>query len=83
MLNTTATIAEAAVEQLALVAQDLVAHFEARLVALDGKAMVVGMDHCIYVALYDKFICCGVAETDPVGERHPRGAPTWRGIGLQ
>lgn len=43
-------------KRLALVAQDLVAHFEDRLVALDGKAMVVCMSRRICVALYDAII---------------------------
>jgi type I restriction enzyme R subunit len=43
-------------KRLALVARDLVAHFEARVAALDGKAMVVCMSRRIAVALYDEFI---------------------------
>ncbi|ABM58862.1 type I restriction endonuclease subunit R [Verminephrobacter eiseniae] len=43
-------------KRLALVAQDLVAHFEDRLTALDGKAMVVCMSRRIAVALYDEII---------------------------
>ncbi|WP_374247769.1 type I restriction endonuclease subunit R [Thermomonas sp.] len=43
-------------KRLALVAKDLVAHFEARLAALDGKAMVVCMSRRICVALYDEII---------------------------
>jgi len=41
-------------KRLALVARDLVAHFEDRIVALDGKAMVVCMSRRICVALYDE-----------------------------
>jgi type I restriction enzyme R subunit len=43
-------------KRLALVAQDLVAHFENRLAALDGKAMVVCMSRRICVALHDELI---------------------------
>jgi type I restriction enzyme R subunit len=41
-------------KRLALVADDLVKHFEARLVALDGKAMIVCMSRRICVELYQK-----------------------------
>jgi len=43
-------------KRLTLVAKDLVAHFEDRLAALDGKAMVVCMSRRICVALYDEII---------------------------
>ena len=43
-------------KRLALVARDMVAHFEDRLAALDGKAMVVCMSRRICVALYDEII---------------------------
>lgn len=43
-------------KRLALVAKDLVAHFENRIAALDGKAMVVCMSRRICVALYDEII---------------------------
>ncbi len=43
-------------KRLALVAEDLVRHFEARTTALDGKAMVVCMSRRICVALYDAII---------------------------
>ena len=43
-------------KRLALVAKDLVAHFEARVAALGGKAMVVCMSRRICVALYDEII---------------------------
>jgi type I restriction enzyme R subunit len=39
-------------KRLALVAEDLVRHFEARLEALDGKGMIVCMSRSIAVALY-------------------------------
>ncbi|MCX8520088.1 MAG: type I restriction endonuclease subunit R, partial [Rhodoferax sp.] len=41
-------------KRLALVAQDMVTHLEDRVVALDGKAMVVGMSRRICVKLYDE-----------------------------
>jgi type I restriction enzyme R subunit len=43
-------------KRLALVAKDLVTHFEDRLVSLDGKAMVVCMSRRICVALYDAIV---------------------------
>jgi type I restriction enzyme R subunit len=43
-------------KRLALVAQDLVKHFEDRVAALDGKAMVVCMSRRICVALYDAIV---------------------------
>ena len=43
-------------KRVALVAKDLVAHFEDRLAALDGKAMVVCMSRRICVALYDEIV---------------------------
>lgn len=43
-------------KRLALVAKDLVAHFEDRLAALDGKAMVVCMSRRICVKLYDEIV---------------------------
>jgi type I restriction enzyme R subunit len=43
-------------KRLALVAQDLVKHFEDRVVALDGKAMVVCMSRRICVALYEAIV---------------------------
>lgn len=41
-------------KRLALVAQDMVTHFEDRVAALDGKAMVVCMSRRICVKLYDE-----------------------------
>jgi type I restriction enzyme R subunit len=41
-------------KRLELVAKDLVEHFEKRVMALDGKAMVVTMSRRICVALYDE-----------------------------
>ncbi|AOV18698.1 DEAD/DEAH box helicase (plasmid) [Acidihalobacter aeolianus] len=43
-------------KRLARVAADLVQHFEDRVAALDGKAMVVCMSRRICVALYDEII---------------------------
>jgi type I restriction enzyme, R subunit len=43
-------------KRLRLVAQDLVRHFEDRVAALDGKAMVVCMSRRICVALYGEII---------------------------
>ncbi len=43
-------------KRLALVAADLVQHFEDRVSALDGKAMMVCMSRRICVALYDEII---------------------------
>ena len=43
-------------KRLALVAEDLVKHFEARLAALDGKGMIVCMSRRICVALYDAIV---------------------------
>jgi type I restriction enzyme R subunit len=43
-------------KRLALVAADLVKHFEDRAAALDGKAMVVCMSRRICVALYDAIV---------------------------
>jgi type I restriction enzyme R subunit len=43
-------------KRLALVADDLVKHFEARVAALDGKGMIVCMSRRICVALYDAIV---------------------------
>jgi len=43
-------------ERIALVAAEMVAHFEKRLEAMDGKAMVVCMSRRIAVDLYDALI---------------------------
>jgi type I restriction enzyme, R subunit len=43
-------------KRLALVAEDLVRHFEARLVGLDGKAMIVCMSRRICVDLYNAIV---------------------------
>ena len=43
-------------KRLAMIAADLVAHFEARVEAMDGKAMVVYMSRRICVALYEAII---------------------------
>lgn len=43
-------------KRLALVAKDMVAHFEDRVAALDGKAMVVCMSRRICVKLYNEIV---------------------------
>ena len=43
-------------KRLALVAKDLVDHFESRVIGMDGKAMIVCMSRRICVALYDEII---------------------------
>ncbi|NSW82200.1 MAG: type I restriction endonuclease subunit R [Syntrophothermus sp.] len=43
-------------KRLSLIAQDLVEHFERRLEAMDGKAMVVCMSRRICVALYNQIV---------------------------
>jgi type I restriction enzyme R subunit len=43
-------------KRLALVAEDLVTHFESRVLALEGKAMIVAMSRRICVALYDELV---------------------------
>lgn len=43
-------------KRLAMVAADLVRHFEDRVAAIDGKAMVVCMSRRICVALYDQIV---------------------------
>lgn len=43
-------------KRLSMVAQDIVEHFENRLVALDGKALIVCMSRRICVKLYDEII---------------------------
>ncbi|MVF24614.1 type I restriction endonuclease subunit R [Methylocaldum sp. BRCS4] len=43
-------------KRLTLVAEDIVRHFEARVVALDGKAMIVCMSRRICVALYNALV---------------------------
>src|SRR5690606_5731793 len=58
-LNRKFTTVEAVVgaeKRLALVAADLVAHAEARFLALEGKAMVVCMSRRICVALYKEIV---------------------------
>ena len=43
-------------KRLAMVAKDLVEHFENRVVGMDGKAMIVCMSRRICVALYDQIV---------------------------
>lgn len=45
-----------ATERLEVVAADLVAHWEQRLRAMDGKAMIVGMSRRICIDLYDEVV---------------------------
>ncbi|MGI9092808.1 MAG: type I restriction endonuclease subunit R, partial [Mycobacteriales bacterium] len=70
-------------KRLELVAQDLVDHFERRLEAMDGKAMVVCMSRRICVDLYDAIVALrpdwdvnvvmtGSASDPPEWQRHIR-----------
>ena len=43
-------------KRLAMVAKDLVEHFENRVVGMDGKAMIVCMSRRVCVALYDQIV---------------------------
>jgi type I restriction enzyme R subunit len=43
-------------KRLAMIADDLVNHFEARVAALDGRAMIVCMSRRICVTLYDAIV---------------------------
>ncbi len=74
-------------KRIALVAADLVAHFEKRVEAMDGKAMIVCMSRRIAVDLYDalirlrpewvaqvlKVVMTGSAEDGPEWQKHIRG----------
>ncbi len=42
--------------RLALIAQDIISHFEVRLEALEGKAMVVGMSRRVCINLYRRLV---------------------------
>jgi type I restriction enzyme R subunit len=71
-------------KRIALVAADLVAHFEKRVEAMDGKAMIVCMSRRICVDLYDalialrpeweaetlKVVMTGSAEDGPAWQKH-------------
>jgi type I restriction enzyme, R subunit len=71
-------------KRIALVAADLVAHFEKRLEAMDGKAMIVCMSRRICVDLYEalirlrpeweaetlKVVMTGSAEDGPAWQKH-------------
>ena len=73
-------------KRIALVATDLVAHFEKRVEAMDGKAMIVCMSRRICVDLYDaliklrpeweaetlKVVMTGSAEDGPEWQKHIR-----------
>jgi type I restriction enzyme R subunit len=50
-------------EAAALVAEDIVEHFEKRLEAMDGKAMIVCMSRRICVELYREIVRCGPTGT--------------------
>ncbi|VEN75372.1 putative type I restriction enzyme HindVIIP R protein [Candidatus Desulfarcum epimagneticum] len=52
-------------KRIALVAEDLVTHFEGRLQALDGKAMVICMSRRICVDIYNA-ICVGTDNNPPL-----------------
>ena len=56
-------------KRLRLIAQDIVEHFEKRLEAMDGKAMIVCMSRRICVELY-RIICLGT-------DGHPPLRPEW------
>jgi type I restriction enzyme R subunit len=56
-------------KRIALVAKDLVEHFENRLTALDGKAMVVCMSRRICVDLYDAIVRLRPQWHDPGDEK--------------
>ncbi len=71
-------------KRIALIAADLVTHFEKRVEAMDGKAMIVCMSRRICVALFDaliklrpewdaetlKVVMTGSAEDGPEWQRH-------------
>ncbi len=56
-------------KRIALIARDLIEHYENRQTGLDGKAMVVGMSRRICVALYDALIALRPDWHDPDDER--------------
>ena len=56
-------------ERLELVARDLVAHWEARLAAMDGKAMIVCMSRRICVAMYEALLRLRPQWHDPADDR--------------
>lgn len=55
--------------RLRLIARDLVDHYESRLAAMDGKAMVVVMSRRIAVALYRELVALRPAWHDDADER--------------
>ena len=71
-------------KRIVLIAADLVTHFEKRVEAMDGKAMIVCMSRRICVALFDaliklrpewdaetlKVVMTGSAEDGPEWQRH-------------
>jgi len=56
-------------KRIKLIAEDLVAHFERRLEAMDGKAMVVCMSRRICVDLYDAIVALRPQWHDEADER--------------
>jgi type I restriction enzyme, R subunit len=56
-------------QRVRLIAEDLVKHFEARLSAMDGKAMVVGMSRRICVELYNAIVALRPSWHDPADDR--------------
>ena len=84
-------------KRIALVAADLVAHFEKRVEAMDGKAMIVCMSRRICVDLYDaltklrpewaeetlKVVMTGSAEDGPEWQKHIRSKDARRKLANQ
>ena len=56
-------------KRLGLVARDIVEHFEQRLEAMDGKAMIVCMSRRICVELYRELAGCGPSGTTRTTQR--------------
>lgn len=84
-------------KRLALIAADLVAHFEKRIEAMDGKAMVVCMSRRICVGLYEaliqlrpewesetlKIVMTGSAEDGPEWQKHIRNKEKRRELAMR
>ena len=72
-------------KRIAFVAADLVAHFEKRVEAMDGKAMIVCMRLRIAVGMRKRVVRAGMATMKIVvamqGLNEPKQGP-WRGSGL-
>jgi len=56
-------------QRVKLIAEDLIKHFEARLGAMDGKAMVVCMSRRICVELYNAIVALRPSWHDPADDR--------------